>query len=230
MAVHQNLVQTSACTRPGPDLGHLDLGYLDLEARRLRRTAKRIALRPVLAGDVGGALAIDHLLHGGVRSMQWKLRHDLALVVDRHVVAPRQLDQEARAVERQIEKHHVARADPSRRRASAPGRVVVEAHGEIVLIADLQRAPGLVADHDVAVAALLIDADPQHGAARIAADQEATEAEARVDANLPCADGPPQRRILRERGDDAKQLSPHASSNNLRNIIVPTAEITGGAC
>jgi hypothetical protein len=138
--------------------------------------------------------------------VQWKLRHDRTLVEDRHVVAPRQLDQEARAIERQIEKHHLAVADPTRGRAAAPGRVAVEAHGEIVLIANLQRTPGLVADHDVAIPVLLIDADPQHGAARIASDQEAAVAEARIDADLPLADSAPQRRILGERGRDREAI------------------------
>jgi hypothetical protein len=132
--------------------------------------------------------------------MQWKLRHDRALVEDRHVVAPRQFDEEARAVERQLEKNHVALADPPRRRPAAPRRTIVEADREIVLIADLQRAPGLIADHDVAIAVLLIDADPQHGALRIAAKEEAAETEAGVDTDLPLADGSPQLRVLSERG------------------------------
>src|SRR5262245_47109366 len=138
--------------------------------------------------------------------MQRQRGHHRALVVDRHVVASRQLHQEACAIKRQIEEHHVALADPPCGRASTPRRGTVEAQREVVLVADLQRTPSLVADHDVAVAVLLIDADAQHGAARIAADQEATVAEARVDADLPLPDGPPERRILRERGSDREAI------------------------
>ena len=175
-------------------------------------------------------LTPDHLLHGGIRAAQRKLRHDARRCRRScRFSRLRQLDQESRAVERQIEKHHVAGTDPPRGRRPRHGDALSKRIREIVLVADLQRTPRLVADHDVAVAVLLIDPDPQHGAAayscrpgssRSRGSRRPGFATARRFATAACP--APARRSDRKAIQSACQQKQPA-----QHRLVPTAEMTG---
>jgi len=163
------------------------------------RTATGKRILRVRAPGIRRPLAAQQFLRRGIGSPQRQTRHRIAGVVDGQVGASCQLQQESRTVERQMQEDHTAGADGPRGGPAPPWRRAIKPQNELISIADLQRAPGVVTDQKIAVSIVLVEADPKQRPLRVTAEHEASVIHALVDPNLPLADIAPEHGILRKR-------------------------------